>query len=91
MNRAKLLSAIALGVVAVGVTLKDYVTVVKTEKETRRKIVENSDRTIESMRIASALIHERIERGDYDGKKFQDIMNDFDFETIVQYNKERPS
>lgn len=89
MNKIKLISAIALGAAAVGLTIKDYVKIIRTEKETRRKIEVNADDTIRAMRIASARVTERIKSGYYDKRGFQAITDDFDFETIIEFNKEK--
>jgi len=88
MNRAKLISAIALGVVAVGVTLKDYVKIRKVEMETREKILADAEETIRVIHLASDKISDRIVRGDYDRKTYQDVVIDYEFEKIIEANKD---
>jgi len=74
---------------AVAISVRDYRRIVRHEREVRRKIDANTAETILTMRLVSERIHDRIKTGYYSGKSFQTILDDFDFECIIEANKEK--
>lgn len=61
--------------------------ITKQAKKDRADIAKNTEKTIEAMQTAAKIMKDRIERGYYDGKPLDYINEEFEFETIIQFNK----
>jgi len=75
---------IATGVVGLYVT--NYIRIVRKQRKILRDIEFNADTTVAAMKIAQARVEERMRHGHYNGKNIKTMLNDFEFETIIEAN-----
>lgn len=77
-------TAVAFAVGIVIITTVNYIKIIHDERRKRIAIEAETKLQIQAMRVASKRVKDRIHRDGFDRLTLQNIMTDYEFETIVE-------
>lgn len=83
-HNKKFIPVVAIAVAAVGLATVHSIKVHRAERQKREEIRIETEKEISAIWRAGAKVQDRIKRGEYDGRSFEDINKDFEFHRMTE-------